>query len=456
MKLARNILLVDDEAQWLRTLSITLMRLVPEASIDTCVDSRQVANRMMARDYALVLLDLTMPFHSGEQLLAQIRQQYPNTRVLIVSGVNEVDTAVRCIRSGAYDYFIKTGDVDELALSVRRALEVVGLERSYEQIKARFLSRTLSQPQAFSHILTCEPAMLDRLRYLEALAQSPEPVLLKGEAGVGKGQFAAALQQLINPEQQLTSVTLAGLSVERFEALLYGQVASANGDSAKPGLLHQARGGVLYLQRVGELCLEAQAKLLELLQQEHYFPLGAARPQPLRCRLVFSAQLNLLELQQQGRFRADLLYRLRGHRLTVPPLRQRTLDLPILIGAFIEEAAQQMARPAPLQSPELAQRLSQYAFPGNLAELRGMVFDAVSRSDEQRLNEAPFIEAMNDHHSDAPQPTIQFGQQLPSLAELGQALVEEAMSRTAHNQTAAAKLLGISQSALSRRLAKTE
>lgn len=141
MKLARNILLVDDEASWLRTLAVTLNRLVPEAEIDTCVDSRQVLNRLQVGDYALVLLDLTMPFHSGEELLGMIRAEHPNTRVIIVTGVNEVDTAVRCIKHGAYDYFIKTDNVSDLAHTVRRALEVVGLERNYLHIKERFLSR---------------------------------------------------------------------------------------------------------------------------------------------------------------------------------------------------------------------------------------------------------------------------------------------------------------------------
>ncbi|BDY04329.1 sigma-54 dependent transcriptional regulator [Ferrimonas sp. YFM] len=459
MKLARNLLLVDDEAQWLRTLSMTLTRLVPEATLDTCVDSRQVLNRMDLKEYALVLLDLTMPFHSGEQLLEEIRGRYPNTRVIIVTGVNEVETAVRCMKRGAYDYFIKTGNVEDLASTVRRALEVVGLERSYQQIKESFLSRELAQPEAFNHILTCEPAMLDRLRYLEALAISPEPILITGESGSGKDLFAQALHRLVGADTPFVRVNLAGLSLEGFEATLFGQVRGAvEGDEpARAGLVHSAQEGLLYLDEIGDLPLEAQAKLLDLLQYRQYYPIGSDRPFPVRCRIVTSTQHDLLELKKAGRFRNDLLYRLRAHRINLPPLRERPLDLPLLLNHFIEQASEQMQRPAPLLPADLAAKLAGYPFPGNLQELKGMVFDAVSRSDDTHLNIAPFVEAMQEHQGDAaPAQLLRFPEQLPSLAEVNRAIIEEAMSRTANNQTAAAKMLGISQSALSRRLAKGE
>ncbi|USD38955.1 MULTISPECIES: sigma-54 dependent transcriptional regulator [Ferrimonas] len=460
MKLARNLLLVDDESQWLRTLSMTLNRLVPEANVDTCVDSRQVMNRLDTKDYALVLLDLTMPFHSGEELLESIRNQYPNTRVIIVTGVNEVDTAVRCMKRGAYDYFIKTGDVDDLAISVRRALEVVGLERSYQHVKDSFLTKELSQPQAFNHILTCEPAMLDRLRYLEALAISPEPILITGESGSGKDQFAKALHLLSCADAPFVSINLAGLNLSTIEATLFGQIRGALGadEPARAGLVHSAADGVLYLDEIGDLPLEAQSKLLDLLQHRQYYPLGSDRPQPVRCRIVASTQHDLLALKQAGKFRNDLLYRLRSHRINLPPLRDRPLDLTMLINHFIEMAANEMQRTAPLQPRDLADKLRGYQFPGNLQELKGMVFDAVSRSDDTHLNVAPFLEAINElNGSAAPiDQQLRFPDKLPTLAEAGKALIDEAMSRTANNQTAAAQMLGISQSALSRRIAKGE
>ncbi|WP_394147378.1 sigma-54-dependent transcriptional regulator [Shewanella atlantica] len=458
MKLARNILLVDDEASWLRTLAVTLNRLVPEAQVDTCVDSRQVINRLSVSDYALVLLDLTMPFHSGEELLEIIRCDFPKTRVIIVTGVNEVDTAVRCIKNGAYDYFIKTDNVDDLARTVRRALEVVGLERNYLRIKESFLSRTLNQPEAFNNILTCEPVLLDQFRYLEAVALSPEPILILGESGTGKDEFAKSCHQLCCHEAPFININLAGISTDAFELQLFGQIHTHEDGqvSAQAGVLHQVGNGLLYLNEVGDLPLEAQAKLVDVIEHKQYYPIGSDRSYPVNCRIITSTQNDLRALNQAGKFRSDLLYRLRSHKITLPPLRKRPMDLSMLINHFIALASEEMGLDAPQQPRNLASRLADYDFPGNLHELKGMVFDAVSRSDGVQLNISPFMEAINEQKgsTETPQDALIFPKQLPTLAEMSNALINEAMSRTANNQTAAAQMLGISQSALSRRMTK--
>ncbi|MEC4724384.1 sigma 54-interacting transcriptional regulator [Shewanella sp. D64] len=456
MKLARNILLVDDEAAWLRTLALTLNRLVPEAHIDTCVDSRQVINRLSVDDYALVLLDLTMPFHSGETLLEMIRADFPKTRVIIVTGVNEVDTAVRCIKNGAYDYFIKTDKVDDLARTVRRALEVVGLERNYLRIKERFLSRTLSQPEAFNNILTCEPALLDQFRYLEAVALSPEPILIQGESGTGKDEFAKSCHQLCCRDAPFTNVNLTGISTQAFELQLFGQIHTQDDGqiSAQAGVLHQVGNGLLYLNEIGELPLEAQAKLVDVIEHKQYYPIGSDRPYPVKCKIITSSQDDLLALNIAGKFRSDLLYRLQSHKIKLPPLRERKLDLSMLINHFIALAAQEMGLESPQQPSHLAHQLEGYSFPGNLHELKGMVFDSVSRSNGIQLNTTPFMEAINEQKNTTAttKSKMVFPKKLPTLAQMSNALINEAMSRAASNQTAAAQMLGISQSALSRRL----
>ncbi|MFT5704509.1 MAG: two-component system response regulator AtoC [Shewanella sp.] len=456
MKLARNILLVDDEAPWLRTLALTLNRLVPEAHVDTCVDSRQVINRLSVDDYALVLLDLTMPFHSGETLLEMIRADFPKTRVIIVTGVNEVDTAVRCIKNGAYDYFIKTDKVDDLARTVRRALEVVGLERNYIHIKERFLSRTLSQPEAFNNILTCEPALLDQFRYLEAVALSPEPIFIQGESGTGKDEFAKSWHQLCCHDAPFINVNLTGISTQAFELQLFGQLHTKDDGqtSAQVGILHQVGNGLLYLNEIGALPLEAQAKLVDVIEHKQYYPIGSDRPYPVKCKIITSTQDDLLALNIAGKFRSDLLYRLRSHKIKLPPLRERKLDFSLLINHFIALAAQEMGLESPQQPSHLAHQLEGYSFPGNLHELKGMVFDSVSRSNGIRLNTTPFMEAINEQKGTRGtlENKMLFPKKLPTLSQMNSALINEAMSRTASNQTAAAQILGISQSALSRRL----
>ncbi|ACA88037.1 sigma-54-dependent transcriptional regulator [Shewanella woodyi] len=458
MKLARNILLVDDEASWLRTLALTLNRLVPEAQVDTCIDSRQVIDRLSVEEYALVLLDLTMPFHSGETLLEMIRTSFPKTRVIIVTGVNEVDTAVRCIKNGAYDYFIKTDKVEDLARTVRRALEVVGLERNYLRIKERFLSRTLAQPEAFNNILTCEPVLLDQFRYLEAVAQSPEPILIQGESGTGKDEFAQSCHQLCCSKAPFININLAGLSTQAFELQLFGQIHTQEDGqiSAQAGVLHQVGEGMLYLNEIAELPLEAQAKLVDVIEHKQYYPIGSDRSYPVKCKIITSTQNDLIALNKLGKFRSDLLYRLCSHKIKLPPLRERKLDHSMLINHFIDRAAKEMGLESPLQPTNLARQLADYDFPGNLHELKGMVFDSVSRSDGVQLNITPFMEAINEQRGGVgtSESKIVFPKTLPTLAEISNTLIQEAMSRTANNQTAAAQMLGISQSALSRRLTK--
>ncbi|GLP95021.1 sigma-54-dependent transcriptional regulator [Paraferrimonas sedimenticola] len=453
MKLARPVLLVDDEAQWLRSLSISLRRMVPEAQIDTCVDGREVMDRMATRGYDLVLLDLTMPHVSGEELLQQIRAKYPNTRVIIVTGVNQIDAAVRCMRNGAYDYFNKACEVTELVASVRRALEVVGLELSLSQLRQHFFSKQLQQPEALNDLVTCEPKMLDRLRYLEAISVSPAPVLIEGPLGSGKQTFAKALHRLSQADTPFHSVNLSGQSNEQIQLSLFGRVPNGT-EPAQPGIVQQAQNGLLYLSHVDELSMELQGQLLTLLEQGQFYPLGSDRPRVASCRIAVSSQQDLKQLVSDGRFRQDLLYRLNGHRLVLPPLSERPLDIALLINHFIDMAAKDLQREAPLLPNGLADKLKHYEFPGNLTELKGMVYDAVSRSDEQTLCQSPFLMAITEQGSEPTAVQIRFGDELPSLAQANRALVMEAMSRCANNQSAAAKLLGISQSALSRRLAK--
>jgi two-component system response regulator AtoC len=297
---------------------------------------------------------------------------------------------------------------------------------------------------------------LDQFRYLEAVSGSPEPLLIYGASGTGKSEFAKSCHTLYSPNEPFISLNLAGISSEFFEQKMCGQLYHhSNGElDAVAGLLHQVGSGVIYLNEIGALPLNAQVRLLEFLETKQYYPLGSDTAYPVKCKFVVSTQDDLRKLHQAGEFRSDLLYRLRAHKIKLPSLAARQLDIAMLINHFIALAAADMNLPAPIQPADLAPSLAGYDFPGNLHELKGMVFDAVSRSDGIALNTSAFMEAINEHKSltEVPQDLIIFPKVLPTLAQMNQALMDEAMSRTANNQTAAAQVLGISQSALSRRL----
>ncbi len=190
------VLLVDDEPAWLRSLGMTLEGPGGISNLLLCQDSREVMALLAEGRIGLVLLDLTMPHISGEELLARIVEEHPEVAVIVVSGMNQVETAVRCVKRGAFDYFVKTVEEDRLVEGVHRAVRMLELERENSAMRRRLLSRRLDHPEAFSDIVTADSGMRSIFQYLESVAESLQPVLITGESGTGKELFARALHAL--------------------------------------------------------------------------------------------------------------------------------------------------------------------------------------------------------------------------------------------------------------------
>jgi len=193
---AFGVLLVDDEPAWLRSVSLTLERSAGITNIRTCSDSRQAIDILAGGGFGLVLLDLTMPHLSGEELLTLIAEQYPEITCIVISGLNQVETAVSCIKRGAFDYFVKTVEEDRLVGGVLRAIRMLELERENREMRSRLLSGGLHRPELFSLFVTANPAMLTQFAYIEAVAKSPQPLLITGESGTGKELLARKLKHL--------------------------------------------------------------------------------------------------------------------------------------------------------------------------------------------------------------------------------------------------------------------
>lgn len=453
-----GVLLVDDEPAWLRSVSITLERSAGITNIITCQDSREVMNILDEREVGLVLLDLTMPHLPGEELLALIGERHPHIAVIIVSGMNQVETAVRCIKSGAFDYFVKTIEEDRLVSGVVRAIRLLELQRENIAMSSRFLSGELRHPEAFDHIITGDRAMHAIFSYIEAVAESPQPLLITGESGSGKELIARAAHALSGCSGPLVSVNVAGLDDNVFSDALFGHVRGAftGADQARRGMVEEAAEGTLFLDEIGDLSMPSQVKLLRLLQEGEYFPLGSDRPKRLKARIIVSTHRDVAARQNEGTFRRDLYYRLRIHQVHVPPLRERKGDVPLLLDHFLREAARTLGKRKPTPPKELVSLLGTYSFPGNIRELKAMVFDAVSVHRERILSMETFQKAIG--RTEAAPVTRQIQSpfagldRLPTFSEAAELLVDEAMARASGNQTIAARLLGISQPALSKRL----
>lgn len=464
------ILIVDDEAPILLAID-TALQMAGFDHIVTCQDGREVMNLLAAQPAEVLLLDLTMPHIDGRHLLETVNREFPEIPVIIVTGAVDVDTAVQCMRAGAFDYVVKPVEIDRLVGAVQRAVALRELKRENDQLRAHILADDVQRPEAFAAMVTRSQKMLAIFQYIESIARTSQPVLIRGETGVGKELAARSLHALSSLKGAFVAVNVAGLDDNVFSDTLFGHVRGAftGAERDRRGLIEQASGGTLFLDEIGDLSPASQVKLLRLVQDGEYFPLGRDEAARSDARIVASTNADLWALQESGTFRKDLHYRLRTHRVHIPPLRERREDIPLLVDHFLAEAAQQLGKPKPEVPAELYGLLENYAFPGNVRELQTLVFDAVSRHKSGTLSLQVFRETLRRHPRHSASPTasegapernpsapIAFSDNLPTIKQATGLLIEEALRRAGGNQSTAAAMLGISQQALSKRLKKKD
>jgi DNA-binding NtrC family response regulator len=470
-------MIVDDEEAILLSVDTTL-RMAGLNNILTCNDSRNVMDVFSRQSIEVLLLDLNMPHVSGQELLEVVSHDYPDVPVIVITGAVDVETAVRCMKSGAFDYVVKPVEQDRLVTSVNRALAFKELKRENFALKQHILSPSLENPEAFSEIITNNKKMVSIFQYIESVSRSSQGVLIRGETGVGKELVARAIHRLSGLKGQFVAVNVAGLDDNMFSDTLFGHVKGAftGADRNRPGMIEKAAGGTLFLDEIGDLSPASQVKLLRLLQEGEYLPLGADEHKKTNARIVASTNLDLWELQKAGKFRKDLNYRLRTHRIYIPPLRERLDDIPLLTDHFLNLAARDLDKNKPSVPRELFTLLRNYTFPGNVRELQAIVFDAVSTHKSGILSLDVFKAHIRAHlkreQADTtdgsgipsegkvqpPDPEdndlLVFPSKLPTIRQATRLLVAEALKRADGNQSVAAAMLGVTQQALSKRLKK--
>jgi DNA-binding NtrC family response regulator len=449
------VLVVDDEEQVVKSLTLGLTSN-GITNVLGCQDGREVMRHVSKNDVEVVLLDLTMPHVSGKELLSELCEKYPQIPVIVVTGTNEVQTAVECMKTGAFDYMVKAVETSRLVSGVRRAIDIRRLKREYGELKTRLLGNKLSCPRAFSRIITVSSKMHSIFLLAESVAKSREPVLITGETGVGKNLVAKAIHDVSAREGKFEDVNVAGFEHGFFGDDLFGHLKDAFTGAAGPraGHIAQAKGGTLFLDEIGDLVLDAQIRLLKFLDTGEYLPLGSDLPKRSDARVVVATNRNLVDLIRSEKFRKDLYYRLSTHEIKIPHLRERKEDLPVLLGHFLQEAADELGIKIPAVPRELLPLLETYDFPGNVRELRSMVFDAVTKMTSHSLSLSPFKEHMGIGEQAPPseqtEELITFKEKLPTKQQAVDLLVSEALRRAHGNQSIAAHLLGISHQALSK------
>jgi DNA-binding NtrC family response regulator len=451
------ILLIDDEQQVIDSLSL-MLRSNGINNIVPCTDSRDALAILRGGEIELVLLDLSMPYMPGEKVLAAIHEEMPQVPVIVVTGSNEVSAAVECMKAGAFDYMVKAVEESRLVSGVRRAIEIRKLSRDYRRLKEGIFSPRLARPDAFSRLVTRNSFMMSLFRIVESIAKSDEPILITGETGTGKGLIAAAVHAVSGREGPLLEVNVAGLDDAMFSDTLFGHHKGAytGAVDARGGLVQQAGGGTLFLDEIGDLSIQSQVKLLHLLDTGEYYPLGSDLPRRAAARTLVATNRGLAALITEGKFRKDLYYRLSTHELRVPPLRDRKDDLPLLLDHFLDEACAKLEKKKPFVPPQVLDLLATHHFPGNVRELRSMVYDSVSRQSSSTLSLADFKAGIQRETPQEPGESapvlLAFPDRLPTLDQAAELLIDEALKRAGGNQSIAAGILGISHQALNKRL----
>ncbi len=464
----KSILLVDDEETFLHSISFTL-RANNFGNIQQCVGGTDVIRILSENKCHLVLLDLFMPKVSGQELLPIIVSNFPHIPVIVITAIDEVKTAVECMKAGAFNYLVKPVNQDTLITSVKRAIEHLGLQDQITRLTEKLLDDEPSQPESFIPIVTKNKAMLSIFRYIEAIAGTPLPVLITGETGVGKDLIAQAIHEVSGRSGNLVSINVAGLDDNLFSDTLFGHKKGAftGANQERMGLIRQASNGTIFLDEIGDLKIESQVKLLRLLQDGNYYPVGSDIEKFSNARIICATNQNLDELIRAKSFRKDLFFRLKPHYIQIPPLRERREDIPLLITHFLEESSEKLNKDQPTPPKELFTLLDTYHFPGNIRELQGMVYDAVSRIRSRKLPLDSFKDQIGYTKSTrrslskdssleaADFESIIYSEKLPTLKEAETSLIAEALKRASNNQTTASEMLGISRAALYKRLKRS-
>ncbi len=456
------VVLVDDESTVLLS-SRMILASNGIRDVITVEDGRNLLPLLAEREVAAIVLDLFMPYVSGTQLLPEIVKEHPELPVIVMTATQEVETAVACMKAGAFDYLVKPVEESRFVSSIKRALELRALRRQMGVLKRGLMTDRLEHREAFSSIITVSHRMRSLFHYLEAIAGSAEPVLITGDTGSGKELLADAIHKLSGRKGKFVPVNMAGVDDTLFSDTLFGhrKGAFSGADTSREGMIASAAGGTLFLDEIGDLAPASQAKLLRLLQERQYYPLGSDMAKISDTRILCATHRNLKASMASDIFRSDLYFRLSVHQVDIPPLRERKEDIPVLVAFFAAAAADSLGKKTPKAAPELLTLLANYHFPGNVRELRAMVFDAVARHKSGAvLSVKSFRKAVktqqisttkkNNKASDKTDTEGQF----PTMKEAEQLHIEEALRRANDNQGTAAALLGISRPALNRRLAR--
>jgi DNA-binding NtrC family response regulator len=446
------ILIVDDDSGHLLTIQAILKRAdMPEAALVS--DSRHVLPLIREHRFPFVLLDLMMPHIGGMDLLKQIKTEFPETECVILTAIDDIDSAIQAIKFGAYDYIVKPFSSDKIIIVINHALDRYYLRHGLALFEKRQTFADLKKPDAFAEMVAAGEDMALVFHQAEVVAATDYSVIITGESGTGKEMLARAIHRASNRAQKpFLAVNMGAFSSALFESEFFGHAKGAytGASGSKEGFLEAARGGTLFLDEITDLELSRQAVLLRVLQEGEFYRLGSTEIRKMDVRILTATNQNIAEEVSKGRFRADLFHRLNMYHIRIPRLRERQQDVLPIAKHFLKIYAEQAQKKIGSLSPQFEVYLTRYTFPGNVRELKNIIAAAVLQEKGTMLS----LSSLGQQLSLLPDiPEIgEDDETMLSLAEMEKRHINRVLSAADGNRTQAAKILGLGLRTLQRKL----
>jgi DNA-binding NtrC family response regulator len=377
-----RILVVDDEMIVCESCK-RILEEEEEYEVETALSGKEAFEKMKANPFDIVITDLKMPGIDGMEVLRTFRKEYPDSIIIMITGFSTVETAVEAIKLGAFDYIPKPFTPDEVSIVVKKAIEKKSL-----MLENVYLRQELQEKYGFHNIVGKSKKMQEIYRVIAKVATTDSTVLIYGQSGTGKELIARAIHfNSPRREKQFVPVDCAVLSENLLESELFGHVRGSftGAVTTKPGLFEVADGGTVFLDEVGNISLSIQAKLLRVLQEREFTPVGGTKAKKVDIRLIAATNKDLEKMIKEETFREDLYYRLNIVPIYLPGLRERPEDIPLLAVHFLKKYAEEMGKAIKGFTPEAMEKLMRYPWPGNVRELENVIERTVVMIDDEMV-----------------------------------------------------------------------
>jgi DNA-binding NtrC family response regulator len=351
--------------------------------VEVALSGKEAFEKMKAHPFDIVITDLKMPGIGGMEILKTFRKEYPDSIIIMITGFSTVETAVEAMKLGAFDYIPKPFTPDEVSIVVKKAIEKKSL-----MLENIYLRQELQEKYGFHNIVGKSKKMQEIYRIIGKVAMTDSTVLITGQSGTGKELIARAIHfNSPRREKQFVPVDCAVLSENLLESELFGHVRGSftGAVTTKPGLFEVADGGTVFLDEVGNISISIQAKLLRVLQEREFTPVGGTKAKKVDIRLIAATNKDLEKMIKEEVFREDLYYRLNIVPLYLPALKERQEDIPLLAVHFLKKYAEEMGKAIKGFTPEAMERLMRYPWPGNVRELENVIERTVVMIDDEMI-----------------------------------------------------------------------